>query len=684
MDDRGHAVLPTEGRRRVVIEDVEPKVDCGRFPVKHILGDIVTVTAAIYGDGHDHVAARVLYKREDQIEWRSIKMEFLGNDLWHGSFIVDEIGLWQFRVEGWIDHFDTWADDFAKRLTVQADASLPTDNSVLATSGEMKKEIPLALLSGAELLYRISIETGGPDLCSLQEFARSFVQLAERKRSHYDNPVTKELREVVARHPDLRFATQSPDFSVRVDRQRARFSTWYEFFPRSHGANGEHGTFADAAKLFPELSDAGFDVIYFPPIHPIGKAYRKGKNNSVTAEADAVGSPWAIGNHQGGHTAIAPELGGFIEFDSLLRTAKLCGIEVALDIAFQCSPDHPWVKSHPDWFLIRPDGSIQYAENPPKKYQDIYPLNFESNDWRSLWEELSNVFLFWIKRGVKIFRVDNPHTKALPFWEWCISKIQRSHPDVIFLSEAFTRPYLMYGLAKRGFTQSYTYFSWRNTKDEITTYLTEINSDPVRRFFRPNFWPNTPDILPVLLQRGRRASFIQRAVLAATLAANYGIYGPAYELMEGRPFREGGEEYAESEKYQLRQWDRSRSDSLMPLIKTLNKARHQHPCLQQDNTLHFHQTDNPMLICYSKRAGRDLILVVVSLDTDNVQSGWCELDLSILGLKSEQSFECRDLLGGQTYVWTGSRNYILLDPNHLPAHVFHVPFSDLKDQKELA
>jgi starch synthase (maltosyl-transferring) len=649
-----------------MIEDVRPAVDAGRFAVKRLVQDVVRVNAVIYGDGHDHVAANLLYRHDRDTQWHKVRMQPLGNDQWTGEFVPDAMGLWFFRIEGWIDHFDTWSTDLEKRISFHLETAISSETDASA------KDVWLAMRTGAQLLTHHSLAASGPDATLLQTYARSFQKLAESQTLLSQSPVTRELIEVTERNPDLLFATQSDDFTVRVDRQRAGFSTWYEFFPRSAGESGNHGTLRDAAALIPTLADAGFDVIYLPPIHPIGRAYRKGRNNNVQAAPDEVGSPWAIGNEHGGHTGIAPELGGFTDFDVVLRVAEAAGVEIALDIAFQCSPDHPWVKSHPDWFLIRPDGSIQYAENPPKKYQDIYPLNFESPDWRNLWEQLSEVFLFWVKRGVKIFRVDNPHTKALPFWEWCISKIQRTNPEVIFLAEAFTRPHLMYGLAKRGFTQSYTYFSWRNTKEELTSYLQELISEPVCEFFRPNFWPNTPDILPVALQKGGKPAFVQRVVLAATLAANYGIYGPAYELMDSRPFREGGEEYYDSEKYQLRFWDRSHPDSLMPLLATLNKIRREHSSLQQNDTLRFHGTDNPSLLCYSKRKGQDRILVVVNLDTVNTQSGWTSLDMGVLGLSDGDSFECRDLLQNGSYRWSGPRNFVLLDPHVSPAHIFHV------------
>ncbi len=662
--------MPIEGRRRVAVEDVHPTVNAGRFAAKRVVGETVQIRAAVYADGHDHVRARIIYRHEHDGEWRYTDMRSMGNDLWEGEFVPAGVGLWFFRIEGWIDHFDTWAADLSKRISAQL--GVLADPQLGGTSSPAGQDIPLALATGAKLLSKLSIENSGVDAGLLQEFARSLQRLSESRVTLTETPVTGEWLEVVRRNPDLRFSTQTSEFLLRVDRKRALYSTWYEFFPRSAAHADRHGNLYDAARLIPSLAQAGFDVLYLPPIHPIGLSFRKGKNNNVQAAPDDVGSPWAIGSLHGGHTAIAPELGGFREFDELIRTAEQYGVEIALDIAFQCSPDHPWVKSHPDWFIVRPDGSIQYAENPPKKYQDIYPLNFESDDWRNLWGELSEVFLFWVKRGVKIFRVDNPHTKALPFWEWCIGKVQRSHPDVIFLAEAFTRPHLMYGLAKLGFTQSYTYFTWRNTKEELVSYLEEITSEPVCEYFRPNFWPNTPDILPFSLQKNQRSVFIHRAVLAATLTANYGIYGPAFELMESRPLREGSEEYYESEKYQIREWNRDAATSLMPILTTLNKIRAEHSALQQNRSLRFHKVDNPDLLCYSKREHEDLVLVVVNLDPTHVQSGWTELDMSVLGLDADGTFECRDLLQDGRYTWNGPRNFVRLDPQICPAHIFHV------------
>jgi starch synthase (maltosyl-transferring) len=462
---------------------------------------------------------------------------------------------------------------------------------------------------------------------------------------------------------------------VVVDRERARFGTWYEMFPRSCAADpGRYGTFRDCEARLPYIADMGFDVLYLPPIHPVGHTNRKGKNNSPAARPQEPGSPWAIGSEVGGHKAVDPELGTLQDFRRLIDKAKEHSIEIALDIAFQCSPDHPYVTEHPTWFHRRPDATIQYAENPPKKYEDTYSLDFETEDWQELWEEMKSIVLFWIEQGVRIFRVDNPHTKPFAFWEWLIDEVKRDHPEVILLSEAFTRPKIMYRLAKLGFTQSYTYFAWRNTSWELTQYFTELTQTEVRQHFRPHLWPNTPDILTEYLQSGGRPAFMARLVLAATLGANYGIYGPAFELCESRPREPGSEEYLDSEKYEIKRWDLDRPDSLKEFIARVNRIRRENPALQSDWHLSFHRVDNEQLICYSKRTedGANVILVAVNLDPHYTQSGWVELDLEELGLDSTQPYQVHDLLGDARYLWNGPHNYVELNPHVLPAHIFRL------------
>ncbi len=673
---------PSEGRSRVVIEGLEPQVNGGRYPACRILGDTVTVSAAIFADGHDHLAARLLYRPKSERRWRSVPMVEIGNDLWSASFVADQLGGWSFTVEGWVDRLDTWDSDLKKRLAAQPAPDQP-DAAALA------QNIPLALRTGALLLEQTAARAKAGDAKKLTGAVNFLRQLADQDAAIYEDPMTLEILAMAAKYPDLSLATVfGAELPLWIDRKRARYSTWYELFPRSASpVPGQHGTFLDVAAQLPEIAAMGFDVLYMPPIHPIGTAFRKGPNNSVTAELGDEGSPWAIGaaptkDNEGGHKALHPSLGTFADFDRLVAEAQAHGMELALDIAFQCSPDHPWVKQHPAWFITRPDGSIQYAENPPKKYQDIYPLNFESTEWRSLWEELHSVFEFWIKRGVKIFRVDNPHTKALPFWEWCLGSLRGKYPDTIYLAEAFTRPHVMYSLAKAGFTQSYTYFTWRTTKAELQTYLEEITQPPVSEFFKPNFWPNTPDILHKSLQDGGRPAFMQRLILAATLTANYGIYGPAYELCEnaaGKPSvgKTESEEYLDSEKYEIRQRDRNQPGSLVPLITELNRIRRENPALQRNESLCFHPVDNPSLMVYSKSAGEvageeNTILVAINLDPSAEQGGWIDLDLKRLGIPHGVNFVVEDLLTGKSYTWHDRSNYVALRPEVQPAHVFRV------------
>jgi starch synthase (maltosyl-transferring) len=658
---------PVEGRRRVIIEEVQPQIDCGRYPAKRILGDDVTITAAVFGDGHDHVSGRLLYRHANETDWRFVPLISLTNDVWTGAFSLDKLGDWLYTIDAWVDHFATWCADMRKRLLAQPSLSSPD-------SSAESQNIPLALITGALLLQQAARRAKATDSKLLADAAAHLNRLAESGAAAYDFPLSGEIVALAEKYPDLEFATRyHQELHLWVDRERARYSTWYELFPRSTSPDPtRHGTFADVSALLPSIASMGFDVLYLPPIHPIGAAFRKGRNNSVTCTEDDPGSPWAIGSKDGGHKSINPQLGTLRDFNSLVATARGLNMEIALDIAFQCSPDHPWVAEHPDWFVIRPDGSIQYAENPPKKYQDIYPLNFESPEWRSLWEALRDVFTYWIRRDVRIFRVDNPHTKALPFWEWCIAEIHKKYPDVIFLAEAFTRPHIMYSLAKAGFTQSYTYFTWRNTKDELQEYFEEISRPPISDFFHPNLWPNTPDILHAALQTGGRPAFMQRIILAATLGANYGIYGPAFELCENTPAKQGSEEYLNSEKYEIRQWDRAASHSLAPLITQINEIRRNNPALHSDASLHFHPVDNPNIVCYSKSRGDNRILIAINLDPTQEQAGWIDLDLKQLAIPHNENFEIEDLLSGVHYSWRDRSNYVALRPDVMPAHIFRL------------
>ncbi|HEY5764880.1 MAG TPA: alpha-1,4-glucan--maltose-1-phosphate maltosyltransferase, partial [Candidatus Deferrimicrobiaceae bacterium] len=640
---------------RVVIENVLPAIDGGRFPVRRTVGEEVRVTADIHTDGHDMIRALLLYRHEEEAEWREVPMRPLVNDRWAGSFRVDRVGRYRFTVEGWVDRFASWRRDLGRKA--EADQPVSVD-----------------LEAGARMVEEAAGRAAGQDRKALRERAAAMrVGKGRTEEQAVENALDPDLLDRMGRCPDRsRSTVHEQELRVDADRERARFSSWYELFPRSCSpVPGKHGTFRDVERRLPYVAAMGFDVLYLPPIHPIGKTNRKGRNNSVVCAPDDVGSPWAIGSKEGGHTAVHPSLGTVQDFRRLVAKAKEHGIEIALDIAFQCSPDHPYVREHREWFRERPDGSVQYAENPPKKYEDIFPFDFETDAWRDLWEELKRVVEFWIGTGVRIFRVDNPHTKPYGFWEWLIGGIKEKHPDVLFLSEAFTRPKVMYRLAKVGFTQSYTYFAWRNSKRELTEYFTELAQPPVRDFFRPNLWPNTPDILTEQLQFGGRPVFLARLVLAATLGASYGIYGPAFELCENRPAGPGKEEYLDSEKYQLRHWEIDRPDSLREVIALVNRIRRENPALQSDGNLRFHDVDNDRMIAYSKSTPdrSSIILTVVNLDPHYTQSGWIELPLEELGLDPAAPFQGHDLLSGARYLWHGRRIYLELRPHEIPAHI---------------
>ncbi|MBI2871444.1 MAG: alpha-1,4-glucan--maltose-1-phosphate maltosyltransferase [Candidatus Omnitrophica bacterium] len=654
----GAGPVPPLSPSRMVIESVTPEIDGGRFSVKRTVGEELYVEADIFADGDGTVSAQILYRHEREPEWRCSPMGQLSNDRWRGSFRLGELGRYLYCVEAWVDPFATWRRDLEKKVAADVDVS-----SDLALGGVLVE----AAAQRAE----------GADQESLRDFARCLKE--ERDIAPHIRiklALGGDLEFLMNRYPDRRGAVSYPrELGVWVDWERASFGSWYEFFPRSAGREpARHGTFAECEARLSYIAGMGFDVVYLPPIHPVGRTNRKGKNNEMSAAPGEPGSPWAIGSPEGGHKSVHPELGTLEDFRKFVAQAKALGLEVALDLAFHTSPDHPYCLAHPDWFVVRPDGTIQYAENPPKKYEDIYPFNFETEDWQKLWLELKGIVLFWIHQGVKIFRADNPHTKPFRFWEWLITQVKKEHPDVIFLSEAFTRPKVMYHLAKLGFTQSYTYFTWRNTKRELEQYFTELTQSPVREFFRPNLWPNTPDILHETLQSGGPPAFRARLVLAATLGANYGIYGPAFELCESRPREKGGEEYLNSEKYELRHWDIERKESLCDLITRVNMIRKECQALRQDLSLKFHPADNKELIAYSKQdAGSgETVIVIVNLDPRNAQSGWVELDLAALGLDLARPYELQDLLGGAVYTWRGARNFVKLDPNSQPAHIFRV------------
>ena len=651
---RTAAPIVTEGRERVVIDAVRPIADGGRFAIKRIDGERVVVEADIFADGHDELSAALLYRHGERGEWIEVPMQPSANDIWRAQFQVAGLGDYYYTVRAWIDRFKSWRHGFEKKLAVGQD-------------------VDVELLAGAELVTHGAKRANGSHRKTLERFAKA---LRAKSMKASELALTDELATLMAQYPDRRWAvTYSKALRVAVERRRAQFSAWYEMFPRSCAPTpGVHGTFKDCIARLPYVASMGFDVLYLPPIHPIGKSFRKGKNNAMSAAPDDVGSPWAIGAKEGGHKSIHPQLGTLADFHQLVAKAKEQGLEIALDIAFQCTPDHPYVKEHPEWFRKRPDGSIQYAENPPKKYQDIYPIDFESEDWQELWRELKSIVIYWCEQGVRIFRVDNPHTKALPFWEWAIAEVRKEYPDAIFLAEAFTRPKVMYRLAKLGFSQSYSYFAWRNTSAELTEYFTELSQTAVAEYFRANLWPTTPDILTEYLQFGGRPAFMARLVLAAMLGANYGIYGPAFELCENVAREAGSEEFLNSEKYQLKHWDLAKPDSLKEIVALVNRIRRDNPALHGDRSLRFHPVDNSELICFSKQS-EDLtnaIVVVVNLDPHHSQSGWVELDAELLGLEPKQPYQMHELLTGARYLWHGARNFLQLDPLSMPAQIFRV------------
>lgn len=650
-----------DGRCRVVIENVSPEIDGGRFPAKRVEGELVTVEADIFTDGADTVGAELLYRRRGEQEWTSEPMTALVNDQWTASFRVGDPGMYEYTVRAWVDHFQTWQKGLKKKVEAGQDVAL--DLRIGATVVELGAARATGEDAGT-LHHHIGILTLGDPAAAV------------------DAAFGEELSAAMRRNPDKSIAsTYEKVLLMQVDQKKAGFSSWYEFFPRSWASEpGRHGTFRDCMRLLPRIAQMGFDVVYLPPIHPIGLTKRKGRNNSLVAGPGEPGSCWAIGNPDGGHTAVHPDLGTMEDFEAFVCEAGALGISVALDIAFQCSPDHPWVLEHPQWFRWRPDGTVQFAENPPKRYEDILPIDFETRDWQNLWSALRDVFLFWIGKGVKVFRVDNPHTKAFPFWEWALGSIRDLHPDTVFLAEAFTRPKLMARLAKAGYSQSYTYFTWRNDKQGLQEYLAELTRTELREYMRPNFWPNTPDILHEEFHSGSRAKFIIRHVLAATLSSNYGIYGPAYELCEHVPVAEGKEEYLDSEKYEIKQWDLDRPGNIRYEIARVNRIRKDNPALQQTSDITFVRVDagenreHQQLMGYVKRSqdGSNVILTVVNLDDRNTCGGWLRFPLELFGLPHTQAFMVEDLLSGQTFSWNGEWNYIELNPYGMPAHIFRV------------
>jgi starch synthase (maltosyl-transferring) len=639
-------------KSRVIISNVQPQVENGMFPAKAIVGESYIISADIFTDGHDEIASSLFIKCEDDKKWTEIAMRLTVNDHWETSFIPEKAGHYQFKIQAWQDHYTTWTKGLRKKF-------------------DAGQDISVELQIGAQLAESSLIKAGRHNK-QLKELAGSLGNLQhEEAVSLALSDANMELMRAASSRED---AAQTGIYVFEAERKKAGFSTWYELFPRSAAAEpGKHGTFGDVERLLPRIAKMGFDVLYLPPIHPIGEKNRKGKNNSLNATEQDPGSPWAIGSKDGGHKDINPLLGSLKDFKNLVKAAEQNGIEIAMDIAYQCAPDHPYVKEHPQWFKWRPDGTVQYAENPPKKYEDILPINFDTEDREGLWNELKSVVEYWIGNGVDIFRVDNPHTKAFPFWEWMIGEVRKNHPQVIFLAEAFTRPRTMEWLAKIGFSQSYTYFTWRNTKKELEEYLTELTKSPLRHYFRPNFWPNTPDILPPELTAGGENAHIMRLILAATMSSNYGLYGPVYEFGLTMPMP-GKEEYIDNEKYEIKHWDWEARTRIGEIMARLNRIRKENPALQTTWNIEFAETSNEQIICYTKTdpATGNILIITVNLDPYHTQSAHVRIPLKKAGIRPGLPYIVHDLLSGDRYTWQDEWNYVQLNPNEMPAHLFKV------------
>ncbi|HYY88288.1 MAG TPA: maltotransferase domain-containing protein, partial [Chloroflexota bacterium] len=714
---------PFESYPAIVIEDVWPEIDGGRWPIKRVVGDTVEVWADIFKEGHDVLSARVLYRRYDQAAWQVAPMQLLANDRWYGHFAVGDNTRYHYTVEAYTDVFGSWRADLEKRVAAgqdvssellegrrlveqaleradqrAADALGPTsprrhpkgsDGSVTRAS----HADPQSVTRAAQKRHTVEVSSqsasptagtvtrashgGAEGVTRLRDVLRRWDSLAANPAEAVALATSAQVGEVMASLPDLTDATRyRHELEVFVDRPAARFAAWYEIFPRSQGSDPTRSaTFREAEARLPAIANMGFNVLYLTPIHPIGQTNRKGPNNSLHAGPSDPGSPYAIGSAAGGHDAVAPELGTLDDFLHFQQRARALGMELALDFAIQVSPDHPWVGEHPEWFYHRPDGTIKYAENPPKKYEDIYPLNFRTPDWKALWAALRDIVVVWAERGVRIFRVDNPHTKPLAFWEWLIRDVQSAYPDAIFMAEAFTRPKMMKALGKAGFTQSYTYFTWRNTKAELTEYLTELTQTPMREYYRGNFFANTPDILPHVLQFGGRPAFRMRLVLASTLSSLYGIYS-GFELCENTPRGLPGttEYYQDSEMYQHKVWDWDRAGNIIDDVRRVNRIRRENPALQLYDNLRFYGTDNDQVLAYGKATpdGSNVILCVVNLDPYWSQSAWLDVPIQDWGLGADASYVVHDLLNDARYPWRGRRNWVRLDPRVQPAHVFRV------------
>jgi starch synthase (maltosyl-transferring) len=645
-------MINLKGKQRVIISHVSPEIDHGQFPGKTAVNETIIISADIYSDGHDELSASVYIRKVSQKKWTEIPLDFITNDHWTINLIPDQVGFYEFRIEAWIDHYKTWKHGLVKKKAAGQD-------------------IAVELQIGAQLIKDAQSNLKEPKLA---QWHASLLDPANQEDA-YELAISDQVAAIMYKHRVPEQITAYPKtLKIEVERKKAAFSTWYELFPRSAAPEGrEHGTFNDVIPILPRVAKMGFDVLYFPPIHPIGEKNRKGKNNSLTALENDPGSPWAIGNRLGGHKAIHPALGTLKDFKKLLKEANKHGIEIAMDIAYQCAPDHPYVKEHPQWFKWRPDGTVQYAENPPKRYEDILPFNFETDDWENLWNELKSVIDYWVNAGVTIFRIDNPHTKAFRFWEWMIAEVRSARPDILFLAEAFTRPRVMERLAKAGFNQSYTYFTWRNTREELEEYITQLTKTEMRYYFRPNFWPNTPDILPPELTIGGENAHIMRVILAATLSSNYGIYGPVYEFGINQPHG-AKEEYVDNEKYEIKHWDWQATTRIGEVITRVNRIRKENVALQSTWNIELAESDNDKIICYIKEDHQtgNLLIIVVNLDVFNSQSGHVQIPFELLRTPALTDYKVTDLLSGESYQWHDKWNYVQLDPYRMPAHIFKV------------
>ena len=642
-----------QNQKRVVIDYVYPKINNGDFYIKRVVGEIVAVDANVLGDGHDIIAASVLYKHESEKKWSEARMNLVGNDEWKAAFTVEKQGYYAYKVEAWVDYALNWQHGIQRKI-------------------EDNQHVKSELLEGIEFLKTTSKKGNDAEKKYLDKLKEVF-----EKEQHYQDAIkeatSKKLHDIFTKYPEKKLANNSKEYPVYVDRLKARFSTWYEFFPRSASEQpGVHGTFKDCERLLPKVAKMGFDTLYFPPIHPIGEVNRKGKNNTTTAYEGDVGSTWGIGSQHGGHKDINQQLGSLEDFKTLIKKAKEYKIEIAMDYALQAAPDHPWVKEHPDWFKWRPDGTVQYAENPPKKYQDILPIYWESKDYKNLWQECLDTLFYWIDCGINVFRVDNPHTKPYYFWNWIINEVKAKHPDVLFLAEAFTRPKVMQQLGKQGYSQSYTYFTWRNNKQELTEYIEELTKTEQREYMRPNFWPNTPDINPYHLQGANESKYIQRYVLAATLSSNIGIYGPVFEQMIDAAIP-GKEEYLNSEKFQLCHYDWYKENKLTTIIARVNQLRHQNEALQQTNNIKFCYIENNNLMAFYKwnDAKTNELLIIISLDPYYSQQGSVKMPLNELKINQGHAYQMHDLVTESVYNWYNEWNYVELHPT-LPFHIFKI------------